>query len=31
MQYMHDNLKIRIVYGGEMQCPHYDPNPYNIW
>ncbi len=28
MQYMHDNLKMHIVYGGKMQYPHYDLNPY---
>jgi len=31
MQYMHDNLKIHTIYGGEMQYPHYDPNPYYTW
>jgi hypothetical protein len=31
MQYMHDNLKMHTIYGGKMQYPHYDPNPYNIW
>ncbi len=24
MQYMHDNLKMHTVFGGKMQCPHYD-------
>jgi hypothetical protein len=31
MQYMHDNLRMHTIYGGKMQYPHYDPNPYNIW
>ncbi len=31
MQYLHDNLKMHIIYGGEMQYPHYDLNPYYMW
>jgi hypothetical protein len=30
MQYLHDNLKMYTIYGGKMQYPHYDPNPYYI-
>jgi hypothetical protein len=30
MQYVHNNLKMHIVYGGKMQYPHYDPNPHYI-
>ncbi len=26
MQYLHDNLKMHIVYGGKLQYPHHDPN-----
>jgi hypothetical protein len=31
MQYLHDNLKMHIIYEGKMQYPHYDLNPYYIW
>jgi hypothetical protein len=31
MQYIQDNLKMHIIYGGKMYYPHYDPNPYYIW
>jgi hypothetical protein len=31
MQYMHDNFKLRSVYGGKMQYPNYEPNPYYMW
>jgi hypothetical protein len=28
MQYLHDNLKMHIIYWKKMQYPHYDPNPH---
>jgi len=31
MQYLHDNLRMHIVCGGKMQCPHYNPNPHYTW
>jgi hypothetical protein len=31
MYYLHDNLNMHIKYGGKMQYPHYDLNPYYTW
>ncbi len=31
MQYLHDNLRMHIICGGKMQCPHHDPNPHYLW
>jgi hypothetical protein len=28
MQYMHNNLKMHTIYGGKVQYPHYDHNPW---
>jgi endo-1,4-beta-mannosidase len=28
MQYLHNNLKMHTVYGGKVQYPHYDHNPW---
>jgi hypothetical protein len=31
MQYLHDFLKMHIVYEGKMQYSHYDFNPHYMW
>jgi hypothetical protein len=28
MQYLDDNLKMHIIYGGQMEYPHYDLNQH---
>jgi hypothetical protein len=31
MQYLHENLKMHIVYGEKLQYSHYDPIQHYMW